>query len=362
MTDLFLELIQVALGVKTCLSHTPSEKEWNELYLLCQTQSISAFVFTALDRLSESGQKPPMALLYDWIGQSEQVKVQNALMNKEAARLTSLFEQAGHQTAILKGQANARLYTQPWGRQPGDIDIWVDGGKEKAVESVRKLGLSDEKATTTYHHVHLKQNGIAIEVHFRPSSGNYNPFSNKRLQTFLEHEIYNRILTVEEGFQVPSLRFALVMQLAHIQRHLISEGVGMRQIIDYYYLLRSDVGNERDGVFYRLGSFGLNHMAEALMWLLHEKLGMQEDYLIAPMDEKRGRMLLQAVMEGGNFGFYHSYRQKGGTWERIAGKHRQRLQLMEFDASEAIWGELWAVYYFFARLPERIKKRKWSLE
>ena len=116
MTDLFFELIQVVLGVKTCLSHTPSEKEWNELYLLCQTQSISAFVFTALDRLSESGQKPPMALLYEWIGQSEQVKAQNALMNKEAARLTSLFEQAGHQTAILKGQANARLYTQPWCR------------------------------------------------------------------------------------------------------------------------------------------------------------------------------------------------------------------------------------------------------
>lgn len=362
MIDLFLELIQVVLGVKTCLSHTPSEKEWNELYLLCQTQSIAAFVFTALDCLSESGQKPPMALLYEWIGQSEQVKAQNAMMNKEAVRLTSLFEQAGHQTAILKGQANARLYPQPWSRQPGDIDIWVDGGKEKTVDTVWRLELSDEKTVTSYHHVHLKQNGIAVEVHFRPSSGNCNPFSNKRLQAFLEHEIHDGILTVDEGFQVPSLRFALVMQLAHIQRHLIIAGVGMRQIIDYYYLLKSDVGNERDGVFHRLGSFGLNHMAEALMWLLHEKLGLEEVYLIAPMDEKRGRMLLRAIMEGGYFGNYHSYRQKGGTWERIAGKHRHRLQMIRFDASEAFWGELHAVYYFFARLPERIKKRKWSLE
>ena len=52
-----------------------------------------------------------------------------------------LFEDEGHRTAILKGQANARLYPQPWSRQPGDIDIWVDGGKDKVMETVRRLGL-----------------------------------------------------------------------------------------------------------------------------------------------------------------------------------------------------------------------------
>jgi hypothetical protein len=30
---------------------------------------------------------------------------------------------------------------------------------------------------------------------------------------------------VDEGFYVPSVRFALVMQLAHIQRHFLAGGI-----------------------------------------------------------------------------------------------------------------------------------------
>ena len=153
-------------------------------------------------------------------------------------------------TAILKGQANARLYPYPWCRQPGDIDIWVDGGLIKVTDTLKKLKLikgevakyqTEGTATLEYHHIHLPKNekGINIEVHYRPTSKNMNPFTNKRLQNVLEKEINKENQLVEEGFRVPGLRFALLMQLAHIQAHLFSEGVGMRQIVDYYYLLRS---------------------------------------------------------------------------------------------------------------------------
>lgn len=287
------------------------------------------FFFSAIDQLGNSGQKPPMSLLYEWIGLSEQMRLQNIQMNKEAALLTRLFEQAGHYTAILKGQANARLYPQPWSRQPRDIDIWVDGGKEKVVETVLRLGLSKEEIKVSYHDVHLQQNGMEIEVHFRPSSGNQNPFTNKRLQAFLEKEIDAGCLLVEDGFRVPSIRFALVMQLAHIQRHLLSEGVGMRQIIDYYYLLKSDISCQRKDVSPLWKSFGLNHMAEALMWVLHEKLMLEEEYLIAPLDERRGKMLLRQIMEGGNFGHYHPDKQHG-LKQRIMAKNKHRIQMFRF--------------------------------
>jgi len=350
MDDLFIELLQVSLGNREHLSCIPSEKEWKGLYAMSQKQSVGAFVFTALDRLSNSGQKPPMSLLYDWIGLSEQVRLQNIQMNKEAALLTRLFEQAGHYTAILKGQANARLYKQPLSRQPGDIDIWVDGGRDKVVETVQRLGFSKKEINVSYHDVHLKQNGIEVEVHFRPSSGNLNPFTNKCLQTFLEKEIDERCSFVEEGFRVPSVRFALVMQLAHIQRHLLSEGVGIRQVIDYYYLLRSDVNNDRDDVFYQLKSLGLNHIAEALMWVLHEKLGLEKNYLLAPMDEKRGRMLLHAIMNGGNFGQHYFEGQAKSLLGRMVANHKKRLQMLQFDVPETLCNELYSFYCFFKRV------------
>lgn len=370
METLFLEFIQVALGTRNVLSRKPSDEEWLVLFELCEKHAISGFVFPALDKLSELGQKTPTDLLFEWIGLAEQIKGQNTLMNLESARLTKMFENEGHRTAILKGQANALLYPDPLSRQPGDIDIWVSGRKEMVEKALRKLGLLEgdiskfntDLATKNYHHIHLlrNENGIDVEVHFRPSSGNYDPFTNHRLQAFLENEIDRDNELTEAGFRVPSLIFALIMQLAHIQCHFITEGVGMRQIIDYYFLLKS--GNKQliieNG---KLKYLGLEKMARALMWVLHEKLGLEEKYLIAPMDEKRGKMLLAVMMEGGNFGHYSHFRQDGFS---IAGSLKYRFkkyQLLKFDARETIWGELNYVASFITSIPERIRRRSWTL-
>lgn len=92
--DLLFELIQVTLGQRDRLSRTPSEEDWLRLYQKAEEQAITSFVFPSLDILNKSGQKPPMELLYEWISLAEQVRAQNELMNKEAARLTTLFENA----------------------------------------------------------------------------------------------------------------------------------------------------------------------------------------------------------------------------------------------------------------------------
>lgn len=200
MMDLLFELIQVALGQRDRLSRTPSEEEWQRLFQMAEEQAVTSFVFPALEILNKSGQKPPMELLLEWIGLAEQDRSQNELMNSEAARLTALFENEGHRTAILKGQANARLYSNPMSRLPGDIDIWVSGGKERVVKTLRKMHLIDggiskyysaENALDGYHHIHLPKNekGVDVEVHFRPSSGNYDLFTNRRLQKYLNQEI-----------------------------------------------------------------------------------------------------------------------------------------------------------------------------
>ena len=372
MTGLFLELLQIALGNRGKLSRNPSEKEWRELMTICQKQSVGSFVFVAIERLSNAGQKPPMSILYEWIGLSETVKMQDTLMNQEASRLTRLFEQEGHKTAILKGQANARLYPYPWSRQPGDIDIWVDGGLIKVTDTLKKLRLikgeiakyqTEGTATLEYHHIHLPKNekGIDIEVHYRPTSKNMNPFTNKRLQNVLEKEINKENQLVEEGFRVPDLRFALLMQLAHIQAHLFSEGVGMRQIVDYYYLLHSGKCGQIVKIN-ELRSMGLNHIAGAVMWVENKMLFLDKEYLIAPMDEKRGRMLFQTIINGGTLGRRYYDERTQGSFRGIISKHMYRWNMVKFDASEAIWKELNSAFFFFTSIPERIKRRKWSLE
>lgn len=372
MQDLFFELIQVALGQREKLSRPPSDKEWAELFAISYKQSIAGVTFLALEKLHEQEQNPPTNLLYEWIGISEQIKRQNNMLNHEAARLTKLFESEGHQTAILKGQANALLYPNPLSRQPGDIDIWVSGGKENIEHSLQKLNLfngklakydTTEDATETYHHIHLpkNKNEIDVEVHFRPTSGNLNPFTNKRLQKYLNEEINKERTPVNEGFYVPSVKFALVMQLAHIQKHLLTEGVGLRQLMDYYYLLKSDTRKERLEVMPRLREFGLFHIAGAVMWIQKEVFGLEDEYMIAPVDEMRGKMMLSIVMEGGNFGHFNPNNNITLSWSNLVYRRFKRFRLLKFDAREVIWGEIRFVQFFIMSLPERIRRRSWSL-
>ena len=130
---LFYELIQVALGHREKLSHEPTEGDWIELFEIAEKQAVSGMAIAALETLSQNGQKPPLDLLYEWIGMSEQIKAENQRLNKCCQKLQKMFAEAGVRTSILKGQGIAQYYDEPLRelRQSGDIDIFVDCGRER---------------------------------------------------------------------------------------------------------------------------------------------------------------------------------------------------------------------------------------
>ena len=347
----------------------PTAEGWSEFYQMAGIQSVTGVCFTAFPRLPKA-QQPPVELMVRWMGEAEDIRRMNELQNQEAARLTRLFTEAGRRSAILKGQANARLYPDRLSRQVGDIDIWVEGGKKGVVALLMELGLVTElgstsvdgKPTASYHHVHLRptKDHIVVEVHFRPSSGNFNPFTNRRLQRWLEQEIGSSCQPVDEGFNVPSVRFALMMQLSHVQRHFLVEGIGLRHVCDYYWLLKNSTEEDRREVASHLSSFGLRYTASALMWVLHEVLHLDEDLMLCPPDSYRGEWMLREIMAGGNFG-HHAGREKHGTLRRVMEGRLRHLKLMRFDFWEEFWVEVNFCKAVITTLPTRIRYRTLSL-
>lgn len=364
----FFALLRLAMTGEQFES-VPTAEEWSEFYQMAGIQSVTGVCFTAFPRLPKA-QQPPVELMVRWMGEAEDIRRMNELQNQEAARLTRLFTEAGRRSAILKGQANARLYPDRLSRQVGDIDIWVEGGKKVVVALLMELGLVTElgstsvdgKPTASYHHVHLPptKDHIVVEVHFRPSSGNFNPFTNRRLQRWLEQEIASSCQPVDEGFNVPSVRFALMMQLSHIQRHFLVVGIGLRQICDYYWLLKNSTDEDRREVALHLSSFGLRFTASALMWVLHEVLHLDEDLMLCPPDSYRGEWMLREIMAGGNFG-HHAGREKHGTLRRVMEGRLRHLKLMRFDFWEEFWVEVNFCKAVITTLPTRIRYRTLSL-
>lgn len=369
--QLFFALLRTAMTDEP-FEPVPSDQVWSDLFHIAGQQTVIGVCYTAFSRLSKE-QLPPMQLMIRWMADAEDIRLMNELQNQEAARLTQLFSEQGRKTAILKGQANAQFYPDKMSRQVGDIDIWVEGGSKSVIAMLQEMGLLkelgknslDHKPIAMYHHVNLPvtKDHIIVEVHFRPSPGNLNPFTNRRLQRWLEQEIKRTTSVTTDGgaFFVPSICFALVMQLAHIQHHFLQEGLGMRHLCDYFLLLKNATEEDRQAVASVIRSFGLRHTAEALMWVLGEVLHLEEEKMYCKKDPYRGEWMLRVMMAGGNFGHSAQRLKTDSDIVYFLRKHKRLLQMVPFAPLEMLFLELNCLKDLLIRIPERIRYRKLSL-
>ena len=120
----FFELLQVALGTRDKLSRDPNSKQWEGMLNESDRQTITGVMLDGIERLPQE-QRPPIDTLLEWIGVVQIIEKQSKVMNQRSAEVIRMFEDAGFEACVLKGQGNALMYPVPERRQPGDIDVWV---------------------------------------------------------------------------------------------------------------------------------------------------------------------------------------------------------------------------------------------
>ena len=178
-------------------------------------------------------------LLLQWMLQCQMLEKANVRLNDAVIQVSEWFRKKGFRTCILKGQGNALMYPNPYSRTPGDIDIWVEGGDKRVISFVRSIS-PHEKAC--YHHIEFPSyKGVEVEVHYRPSFL-LCFWHNRKLQKYYERvkeeQFSHRVMLGEQGgIAIPTVEFNLIFQLTHIFSHLMNEGIGLRQLLDYYYVL-----------------------------------------------------------------------------------------------------------------------------
>lgn len=320
--DFFIELIQVALGDRLSLSRVPTDREWLETYQMAEKQALIGLAFSAVEKLNEKDKAimPPMPLFYEWMGIVLNTEAHNKRLNEAAEHLTRIFKNGGLRSCVLKGQGVATFYPQPLRRQPGDIDLWVEGGRVIVLQFLRNsfLGIGQ----VLIHHVDARIiEGVETEIHFMPVYA-CNPFLHHKLQKFFKAQCDEQFLNFDSklGFAHPTLRFNAVYLLAHIYMHFLYEGIGLRQMVDYYYVLKSLGEDERRQTSLDIKRVGLLKFAGAVMYVLQQVCGMDDSLLVTSPDEKRGKLLFDEIMMSGNFGKYD---------ERL--KDRDETNLIKFN-------------------------------
>ena len=453
-TSAIFLFLNYCLGKKVDMSMVVAKIDWRQLYNFASRQALLGFCFDGIERLtkefSEELKQNPMGrdLLMTWMGKSQQIRRQNMKLNGVAAKLYSKFREDGLRCCILKGQGNALMYPNPYSRTPGDIDVWVNASREEITEyAKRHFKLKDD---IRFHHLETTMDGVPVELHFFPCSMN-NPFYHARLQKWFKRNVdlqCSNVVSLPDGIgeiAIPTTAFNVVYQLTHLYHHFFDEGIGMRQIIDYFLVvndfsknvfldnksskitpslftlkegstshpdpltLRGEGGNrptrcseplrskdggpskvspdcagwDRRGVSGDIASdasvssafttdssastalvvvqrelkyLGLWKFAGAVMYVLHEALGLSEEKMIAPMDEKRGKLLLAEILDGGNFG-RHFTKYAGFTHQSMGKKYFlkiwRNMHFVRCYPAEALSEPIFRTWHFFWRVKNK---------
>ena len=478
----FFAFLKYCLGSKEDMSGMVAGMNWQELYSFASKQAILGLCFEGIERLGkeypEELKQNPIGreLLMTWMGKAQQIRRQNMKVNVMAGKLFSMLREDGMRCCILKGQGNALMYPNPYSRTPGDIDVWIDASRERIMEyAQKKFELGDD---IRLQHLETSLDGVPVELHFFPCSMN-NPIYHARLQKWFKRNAdlqCSHIVGLTDGagdIAIPTTAFNVIYQLTHLYHHFFDEGIGMRQIIDYFLVvndfsknvfldnksskitpslftlkegstafpkplspqgtgdvtapsrccicptcpspaggslthsqalalskrardvtaptrcsepLRSKDGGASkpspdcagwdrldttgdtssvscssastalDVVQRELKYLGLWKFAGAVMYVLKEVLGLSEDKMIVPMDEKRGKLLLAEILNGGNFG-KHFTKYAGFTHQSMGKKYFlkiwRNMHFVRYYPAEALSEPIFRTWHFFWRVKNK---------
>ena len=237
--QIFFDFLRFCIGSDSEIPSSLKKADWKELYRIAQKQALVGIFFDGIQRLTSFDVGISWELLLQWMAQSKMLEKANVRLNDAAIQVSEWFRKKGFRTCVLKGQGNAMMYPNPYSRTPGDIDIWVEGGDKRVISFVRSIS-PHEKAC--YHHIEFPSyKGVEVEVHYRPSFL-LCFWHNRKLQKYYERvkeeQFSHRVMLGEQGeIAIPTAEFNLIFQLTHIFSHLMNEGIGLRQLVDYYYVL-----------------------------------------------------------------------------------------------------------------------------
>lgn len=356
INSIFFELVQVAISKRICLSHTPSADEWGKLYAMAKKQSLVGVCFVGVQKLVEQRQELPEMLYFTWMGMAAKIQQRNEVVNRQCVELQKRLSADGFRSYIMKGQYVATLYGEHLAalRQSGDIDVYLEGGLDKVLAYARTFG--EVKKVNELEMSVPVFSETEVEFHYRPFIMR-NPFKNARLQAFFNSKniecFTNKIALPNDVGEIvsPTIEFNLVHQLVHTYHHFITEGVGLRQLMDYYFVIQASNAEDIRECQKMVASLGLNRFASALMWVLVHVFGLKVEQALWAPCEKDGRLLLDEILLSGNFGHTDERAKDIQTsrWKAFCFVNGKTFRFWRFDHWAWFWSPVWRIYHFLWR-------------
>ncbi|MGN0231015.1 MAG: nucleotidyltransferase family protein [Muribaculaceae bacterium] len=299
-----------------------SDESWARVFEIARNQTVTGIAYRGLQQLPDE-MLPPMQVMMRWMTEVDRTERTSNAIDAANTQLSQIFTSQGITPITVKGQGVARLYEHPELRQPGDIDLFFTTNKEfvkaaKIVES--QIALIDKKPDGSMSY---NFGGFVVEHHrcivdlCRPRSARF------VAQYAAENGYINQPITLEPAtsITIPSPTTNLLVLNAHIMKHAIGSGIGLRQLCDmaracHIYSRSADITKMAE-VY---SAAGIDRWSRLLHSFLVQYLGLPVDEQPYTTPLPDAAPLLRIIVEGGNFGHHRKSTQNPGTQSELRRK------------------------------------------
>ena len=309
-----LYLLREGIGIPNTApdSSFSASVDWKVVHHEAGMQALTGILFEGMSKTVEAGlcsiDKP---LMLGWFGEVMMIEKMNLRLNKVLAELVGLLRQAEVPFVVMKGQVAASLYPNPLRRQPGDIDILVGDGYFDAACQLLEMEGATAGEVAPEKHTEYRFKGAVVEIHHTMLDLS-NPSAMEYIASLNLRELTEE--TKVADFSVLGFKpaFNCAYMLGHMVHHLLTEGLGLRQVCDWMLLMRAieagrygDTETLKAEIRQHVGGLGLENAYEAFLMLGIRDFGLSEEVWktdCGKRAERNAADLLDFILSSGNFG------------------------------------------------------------
>ena len=241
-----LYLVRLGIGNNAESDFDYTGVNWRNIVDPSFAQGVPAIAVDGLQNLYESNpslnleiDRPELeSLKYEWFGSCFETENSNVRQRKVLGAMADVWAENGIRTMLMKGQANSLYYPNPLHRATGDIDIFLsdyDLGNMVAAE----VGANVD--TGWYKHSQIHWKGEMFENHqyfVHTRDGKRGKKLDRTLRELLEGAEYEYL--PDSKVLLPPVMFNALFLTYHSLAHFVSEGIRLKQILDWTLFLQKE--------------------------------------------------------------------------------------------------------------------------
>lgn len=297
-----LKILSDVLWQKTS-EYEYSEQEWEDILSTAEDQGVLFFVLQGCISIRQHLSSVSWS---KWRSKMISTMINNESLITAQSRIIDLMQNTGIPCVVLKGTSLSACYYNPAARALGDIDLLIP---EQFIEHASSILVSQgfyaqKDAFAHPYHINFYKNNIAIELHYAVSTFP-DSIAGKEAKQYLESwqeqiqqkHIGNHIFPcLSDSQQALSL-------LIHMERHMTTGCIGLRQLCDWTVFLTSITPDYfTDQILPELKLCGLSKFAAILTRTAICYLGLNSVYGITFLSvrERNVQAMIEEILRTGS--------------------------------------------------------------